>query len=195
MIIVRYHYMRIWIYVNIWVFNNLLKTLLKTMLKVLNCWKNCWKIVENFLLYTETILILYRYQNDIKMISHYNACYSATNSSLWKVNRWFIRLDLPWHFGNVQKTKCQKVRMYALFKHFGNIWGYIYILSSIGSLPDATMSPSSQFTPKSNPPNHLLSLSNRIPLKFPPQPTYSPHSKTRTTPINTRFLPNYLPTK
>lgn len=29
----------------------------------------------------ETILILYRYQDDIKMISHYNACYSATNSS------------------------------------------------------------------------------------------------------------------
>lgn len=118
LIIVKYHYMRIWIYVNIWVFNNLLKTLLKTMLKVLNCWKNCWKIVENFLLYTETILILYRYQNDIKMISHYNACYSATNSSLWKVNRWFIRLDLPWHFGNVQKTKWPRPPLYALFSAF-----------------------------------------------------------------------------
>jgi hypothetical protein len=72
--------------------------------------------------YIETILILYRYQYDIKMISLYNACYSATNSSVWKVNRRSFRLDLPWHFGNVQKTKWPHPRFMPYFRHFSHPW-------------------------------------------------------------------------
>lgn len=70
--------------------------------------------------------------------------------------------------------------------------GYIYILSSVGRLPDAAMSPHPQFTPKSKPSSHLFSLSNRI---LPPNPSYSPTPKTRKPHVNTNKIPNYLPTK
>ena len=149
-------------------------------------------------LFTKQICLIvtsYRYQYDIKMISPYNACYSASYVNRWKVNRRLIRLELSWHFGKRQKAKCWKERIYTLFERFGNIWGYIYILSSVGRQPGTPMSPLSQFTPKPNPPNHLLPLSNRVPLKFPSNPSYSPTSTTRKPHVNTNKIPNYLPTK